>query len=372
MAYRPSSDKILLATVGFLTIFGLVMVFSSSTIRATNMDRQSYYFFLRQLISAVAGFAVLLALLRMDYHHLQKKWVLIPILASLALTLAVMLFLPGKGRDGDIHRWLDLGFITVQPSEFAKLAVLLFLAWFFQKPENDIRRDEKHLVVPCVAIVLFAGLIYLGKDMGQAAMLCLLGGILLVIAGLRWRWIAGFVVLSLSASYLAILAEPYRLKRITAFSHPEDDPLKSGLQILQSLIAVGSGGFSGLGLGGSKQKFLFLPEAHTDFIFAVIAEELGLIGATIVIIAFLIFFWRGMKIALNSHDRFGFYLAMGITFMVVVQGFISITMVLGLLPTKGIALPFISYGGSSLLMNLAATGILLNLSYQNRLAGADK
>ncbi|MDR1726701.1 MAG: putative lipid II flippase FtsW [Acidobacteriota bacterium] len=366
MAYRPGSDKILLSIVVFLTVFGLVMVCSASTIRAAEMDKMPYHFFVRQLVFAVAGVSALVGLMRMDYHKLQRPKVFLTILSVVGLMLVAVFFQPGRGSGGDIHRWLDLGPISIQPSEFAKLAVVLFLAWFLHDPRNDIRQPVQ-LLMPGVVLGFFAGLVLVGKDLGQTVMLCLVSGVLMVIAGLRWRWIGGIALLSLPAFYFWVFKVAYRWDRIETFLHPERDPQGDGYQIMQSLIAVGSGGLSGLGLGGSKQKFLFLPEAHNDFIFAVIGEEWGILGTTVVLVAFLFFFYRGMKIALNAHDRFGFYLAAGITLMVVLQGFISISMVLAMLPTKGIALPFISYGGSSLLLNLAAAGILLNLSYQNKI-----
>ena len=369
MAYRPGSDKILLSIVGFLTIFGLVMVFSSSSSRASELGKMEHYFFLRQLVFAVVGFLALLTLMRTDYHFLQRPWVFTSIMVTSILMLVAVFFQTGRGQDENIYRWLQIGSASIQPSEFAKLAIILFLAWFFQKPENDIRQSDR-LAVPCVVIGLFALLILAGRDLGQTVMLCLISISLLVIAGMRWYWVIGGVLLAIPAFYLGVYRVAYRWERITTFLHPDKDPKGAGYQILQSLIAVGSGGFAGLGLGDSRQKLLFLPEAHNDFIFAVIGEELGLIGATLIVAAFLVFFYRGMKIALNSSDRFGFYLATGITIMVVLQGFISISMVLSMLPTKGVALPFISYGGSSMLMNLAATGILLNLSYRNKLTEA--
>jgi cell division protein FtsW len=218
-----------------------------------------------------------------------------------------------------------------------------------------------------IVLGLFAGLIAKEPDFGQALCLCIIAGILLFVAGLAWQYIAAVALLAVPLFYYFVVLEPFRLERMKVFLNPFHDPMGAGWQISQSLMAVGSGGFAGLGLGASKQKLFFLPEASSDFIFAVIGEELGLIGTCLVAIAFLIFFYRGMRIILRSPDRFGFYLGLGVTLMVVLQGFINISMVLAMMPTKGIALPFISQGGSSLLMNLVATGVLLNLSHQERL-----
>jgi len=358
----------LLLAVGFLTIFGLVMVFSASYVYATEVKKLPYYYyFLRQLAFAVAGFLALLGLMRLDYRKLRSPKVLIPALVAVALLLVAVFFQDGKeGEVKNTHRWLSLGLFSIQPSEFAKLAVVLFLSWFFHDTGDDVRKPEQ-MLVPCAVVGTLAGLVYAGKDLGQALMICLVGGVLMFLAGLDWRWLAGLsVALAVPVFYFGVYLSPYRLARISTFLHPERDPQGEGYQITQSLIAVGSGGVSGLGPGNSRQKFLFLPEAHNDFIFSVIGEEWGLIGTVLVVGAFLLLFYRGMKIALNSHDRFGFYLASGITAMIVAQGFVNISMALSMLPTKGIALPFLSYGGSSLLTNLAAAGILLNLSYQNK------
>jgi cell division protein FtsW len=285
-----------------------------------------------------------------------------------ALGLAVVLLQP---RVNGAHRWIRIGsFFSFQPSEMTKLVVLFFVAWFLQKYETDINQPIRRLLPFGLVIGLFAGLIAMEPDLGQASCICMIAAVLLFVAGLAWKYIAGAALLAVPAAYLLVVRFPFHLERIKVFLNPFHDPLGFGWQISQSLVAVGSGGFSGLGFGASKQKLFFLPEASSDFIFAVIGEELGLIGTCLVAFAFLVFFYRGMRIILRAPDRFGFYLGLGLTLMVVLQGFINISMVLAMMPTKGIALPFISQGGSSLLLNLLATGVLLNLSHQNRLAEA--
>ena len=370
MAYRPGSDKVLLLTVGLLTALGLVMVYSASSIHAAARHGESSYFFLRQLAFAGIGFAALLWLTHVDYHFFQKTKVLKIIML---LSAAALVFVLAQPTVNGAHRWFFVKGISVQPSEFAKLGVLIFIAWFLHRHEKDINRPERIASI-CVAVVLFAGLIGIEPDLGQAITLCLITVILLFMSGLAWRYIAGAFFFAVFFGpmlfYFLVYKVEYRWKRVLAFINPETDLAGAAWQINQSFIAIGSGGFSGLGLGDGKQKLYFLPESSTDFIFAIICEELGLIGAALVVAAFLIIFYRGMKIAMKSHDRFGFYLGAGITLMVALQGLINISMVLGLLPTKGIALPFISQGGSSLLMNLAAIGILLNLSHQNKVAEA--
>jgi cell division protein FtsW len=368
MAYKPSNDKILFFTAGFLTIFGLVMVYSASSVMASSQHGMSYYYFVRQLLHASVGFLLLVFLMNVDYHVWQKPKTIVLMLSICFLALAFVLTQP---KVNGAHRWLRFGGLsTFQPSELAKLIVLIFVAWFLQKYESQINRPIQRLLPFGLVIGLFAGLIAIEPDLGQALCLCLIAGILLYIAGLSWHYFAGAALLLAPAFYLFVVRVPYRWERIQAFLNPFHDPLGSGWQISQSLIAVGSGGLCGLGLGASKQKLFFLPEASSDFIFAVIGEEIGLIGTSLVALAFLLYFYRGVRIILRSPDRFGFYLGLGITLMVVLQGLINISMVLAMMPTKGIALPFMSQGGSSLLLNLLATGILLNLSHHNKLAEA--
>jgi cell division protein FtsW len=368
MAYKPSGDKILLFIAGFLTIFGLVMVYSASSVQASAQHGTSSYFFLRQLLHAGIGFFFLTFLMNVDYHVWQKPKAIILMLVACAVALAIVLKAP---EVNGAHRWLRFGsYISFQPSEVTKLVVIMFVAWFLQKYEATINQPIRRLLPLGIVIGLFAGLIAIEPDFGQALCICLIAAILLYAAGLAWQYLAGAALLAIPVFYFFMVQFPFRWGRIKVFVNPFHDPLGFGWQISQSLIAVGSGGFSGLGFGGSKQKLFFLPEASSDFIFAVIGEELGLIGTFLVAIAFLIYFYRGMRIILRSPDRFGFYLGLGITLMVVLQGFINISMVLAMMPTKGIALPFMSQGGSSLLLNLLATGVLLNLSHHNKLVEA--
>jgi len=364
MAYRPSSDKYLLSIVVLLTILGLLMVYSASFVTAADKHGDSYYFFLRQLGAAGFGFLAMFGLMRVDYHFFQKPKALLLISILTAAALIYVLSMPAVNG---ARRWIYIKGLSIQPSEFAKLLVLIFIAWFLHKYGSLLNRP-KYLTAICAFVAFFAVLIVIEPDFGQALKLCLITMILLAIAGLKMRYLAGAVIgLSIPVFYFFVYTVPYRWSRFAAFLDPEIDTAGTSYQITQSLITVGSGGIFGLGLGDGRQKLAFLPEASTDFIFAIICEELGLIGAALVIAAFMVFFYRGMKISLKAPDKFGFYLGMGITLMITLQGLINITMVIGLLPTTGIALPFISRGGSSLLMNLAAAGILLNLSYQSKL-----
>jgi len=356
MAYKPTSDRVLFFTAGFLTLFGLVMVYSAS---------MSSYIFFKQLLNAAIGFILLLFVMNVDYHFFQKPKVLYTLLAIATLSLIFVFTQPEVNY---AHRWIRYGVISFQPSEIAKLIVLFFIAAHLHKHESELNQPLRGLL-PVGAVVLpIAWLINKEPDLGQALTLCLIVGILLVIAGLSWKYIAGVVAMAVPACCYYVITHPFRMARLKVFLDPLHDRLGFGWQITQSLTAIGTGGISGLGFGASKQKLAFLPEAPSDFIFAVIGEELGLIGTCVVAVAFLIFFYRGIRIVLRSQDRFGFYLGLGITLMVVLQGFINMSMVLSMMPTKGIALPFMSQGGSSILLNLIATGVLLNLSHQNKLS----
>ncbi len=367
MAYKPSSDKVLFFTAGILTIFGLVMVYSASFVVASSKYGMSSYYFLRQLLFAGAGFSLLIVLMNVDYHIWRKPKILYTMLLACVIVLAFVLTQP---KLNGAHRWLHLPLISIQPSEIAKLIVLIFIADFLHKYEKEINQPIRRLLPFAAVVGLFAGLIAIEPDLGQALCICMLAGVLLFVAGLSWRYFAGAALLAIPGFYFFVVNVPFRWERIKAFLNPFHDPLGSGWQITQSLIAVGSGGFAGLGLGASKQKHFYLPEASSDFIFSVIGEELGLWGSCLVAFAFLFFFYRGLGIVMRAPDRFGFYLGLGITLVVVLPAFINISMVLAMIPTKGIALPFISQGGSSLLLNLIATGVLLNLSNHNRLARA--
>jgi cell division protein FtsW len=367
MAYRANNDRTLFITTSGLTIFGLVMVYSASSVMASSQYGLSSYYFLRQIAFATAGYIALLVLMNVDYHVWQKTKVVRGCLALTIITLMAVLAAP---KVNGAHRWLRLGFLSFQPSEIAKLVGIVFLAGFLHKHATEINLFWKRLV-PCLAVLLvLAGLICVEPDLGQAVCMVLISGIVLMVAGLSWTYFAAALVAAIPALYLAISQFPYRWGRLKAFLDPFEDPLGKGWQILQSLTAVGSGGIFGAGLGAGKQKMFFLPEAHSDFIFAVIGEEMGLLGTCLLAIAFLIFFFRGLKITLRAPDPFGFYLGLGITLMVVIQAFINISMVLAMLPTKGIALPFISQGGSSLLLNLVATGVLLNISHYSERGAA--
>jgi cell division protein FtsW len=347
---------------------GAVMIFSASAVTAQNQFGHSYYFVVRQIAWLVIGLLGMFALMKLDYHRLREPAVVYTVLCLVLLMLIGAFFLD---KSHATHRWIRLGPLGIQPSELAKLAVILYLAWFLDlRRRNELsmefnRQDMLQSILPAIApILVCVALILAQPDLGTSVDILLIMTAILFVAGLSWKWLAVGALTSLPLLFFSITHVSYRMARLMAFLHPDNDPQGAGFQLLQSLIAVGSGGFTGVGLMESKQKLFYLPEAHTDFIYAVISEELGFIGATVVVVLFAIFAWRGLRTAFNAPDGFGRLLALGVTAMVVFQSLINFAVVLGMMPTKGIPLPFVSYGGSSLLVMLLATGVLLNVSQQ--------
>jgi cell division protein FtsW len=359
MARQLESDRVLFAAVVVLVLFGALMVFSASAVMASQRFGSSYHFLLRQVVWAVVGLAAMLGFMHLDYRRLADPRLVFPALGLQFVLLVVVLF---ADRSHSAHRWLHVGPANFQPSELSKLVLVLFLAYFLRLRRGAVN-EWKHTLLP---IGLVAGasvaLVVREPDFGTALALVLIVAAMLFAAGLRLVYFAAGALAAVPALYLLILRSSYRYRRWTAFVDPYSDPLGKGFQIIQSFIAVGTGGIVGMGLMEGKQKLFYLPEPHTDFIFAVISEELGFIGALLVLGLFGVILWRGLRAAGGCADEFGRLLAVGLTVMLVGQALVNMSVVLGLLPTKGIPLPFISYGGSSLLMSLIAVGILLNIS----------
>ena len=344
------------------------MIFSASAVTAEQQYGHSYYFVLRQAVWLVAGLLGMFALMKLDYHRLREPAVVYTALCVVLLMLVGAFFLD---KSHSTHRWIRIGPLGIQPSELAKLSAILYLAWFLDLRRRSAsslefrREDLMQTILPAVApILVCVALIVLQPDLGTSVDIVLIMAAILFVAGLSWKWLVVGAAAALPVLFVLITHVSYRQARIMAFLHPESDPQGAGFQLLQSLIAVGSGGFTGVGLMESKQKLFYLPEAHTDFIYAVICEELGFIGAAIVIALFAAYAWRGLRAAFNAPDGFGRMLALGATAMVLFQSLINFAVVLGMMPTKGIPLPFVSYGGSSLLVMLLATGVLLNIAQQ--------
>jgi cell division protein FtsW len=361
-------DRWLFGVTIALCLVGAVMIFSASAVTAENKYNHSYYFVIRQAAWLILGLLGMFALMRTDYRRLREPAVVYSTVCIVLLLLVGTLFLD---KSHETHRWIRFGPVGIQPSELTKLAVILYLAWFLdQKRRNKAsmefsKEDLLQTILPAAApVLIFVSLILAQPDMGTAVDIALVATVILFAAGMSWKWVAGGFVAALPIVYLLITRVAYRNARLTSFLHPDSDPQGAGFQLMQSLIAVGSGGFTGVGLMESKQKLFYLPEAHTDFIYAVICEELGYIGAMLVIALFLTYGWRGLRAAFAAPDGFGRLLALGITALVLSQALINFAVVLGMVPTKGIPLPFVSYGGSSLLVMLLATGVLLNISQQ--------
>jgi len=368
MPRRLENDRWLFIVTLALCLLGAVMIFSASAVTAEHEYGHSYIFLLRQAAWLGIGLAGMFVLMRTDYRRLREPAVVYAVLCAVGLMLVGAFFLD---KSHATHRWIRFGPIGIQPSELAKLAVILYLAWFLDLKRRSAasmefrKEDFLHNILPAIGpILVCVALILAQPDLGTSVDIVLIAAAVLYVAGLSWKWIAVGAAASVPALYLLITHVAYRQARMMAFLNPDSDPQGAGFQLLQSLIAVGSGGFTGVGLMESKQKLFYLPEAHTDFIYAVICEELGFIGALVVITLFVIYGWRGLGAAYSAPDNFGRLLALGITAMVMFQTLINFAVVLGMVPTKGIPLPFISYGGSSLLVMLLATGVLLNISQQ--------
>ncbi|PLT28096.1 stage V sporulation protein E [Peribacillus deserti] len=361
---KSNPDFILIiVTLGLLAV-GLIMVYSASAIWADYKFNDSFFFAKRQILFAGVGILAMFFIMNVDYWT-WRTWSKVLLIVCFVLLIAVLI--PGVGmvRNGS-RSWIGVGAFSIQPSEFMKLAMIAFLAKFLSERQKYITSFKSGLL-PALSLVFVAfGFIMLQPDLGTGTVMTGTCIVMIFVSGARishFSWlglmgVAGFVGLILSA--------PYRIKRITSFLDPWQDPLGSGFQIIQSLYAIGPGGLFGLGLGQSRQKFFYLPEPQTDFIFAILSEELGFIGGSFVILLFALLLWRGIRISLGAPDLYGSFLAVGIIAMVAIQVMINIGVVTGLMPVTGITLPFLSYGGSSLTLMLMAIGVLLNISRYSR------
>src|SRR3984893_14077973 len=365
MPRQPQTDRCSFGSTVALGLVGAPMVFSASAVTARDQYGNGSHFLLRQLLWLAFGLGAMMAVMNLDYRELRKPQVIFSVLVGVLLMLAGVFFLD---KSHATHRWIRLGPASLQPSELAKLAVIFYLAWFLEmrrRPEGFGMNDWKRTILPAIVpVLLLVGLVVLEPDLGTAVEIFIIAVAMLYVAGLNGKYILGAGLAALPIVYLLIVRVSDRYERVLTFLNPTADPQGHGFQLLQSLIAVGSGGFTGVGLMESKQKLFYLPEAHTDFIFAVLCEEMGFIGGAIVLALFAAYGWRGMRSAFKATDEFGRFAALGIPVMVLSQALINLGVVLGMMPTKGIPLPFISYGGSSLLVMLAATGVLLNISQQ--------
>lgn len=360
MARTLKSDKLLFTATLALVFSSLVMVYSASAVIGLEQYHQRpSYFLWKQATFALLGLVLMPLVMKVDYRHYRRPLVIWTALGMVGLALVAVLFGP---RINGARRWFGVAGIGVQPSEFAKIVVVFFVAAVLERRMERID-DLRYSVLP-VAIVLggVVGLIVQQPDLGTALSIIVIVSVMIFAAGINYRYIIGLLLVAIPAATIVLMSADYRRRRMMVFLNPWGDPLGDGFQVIQSLIAVGTGGVLGRGLMAGVQKLFYLPYPHTDFIYAVIGEELGLLGTTIVLACFCVIAWRGLRTALRAPDRFGAFLALGLTAMIVVQAFFNISVVLGLLPTKGIPLPFVSFGGSSLLMSMVGMGILLNVS----------
>ena len=358
VARRLKVDKVLFTTTLLLLGISVVMVYSASALVAFERFDQSNLFATKQLLWASLGLGVLYITMKIDYRTYRNEPFIWAVLGLVALLLVAVLFsAPVNGT----RRWFGIGGLGIQPSELAKVACILFAALVLERRMQRI--DDVSSLLP-IGVVLggMVGLVMLQPDYGTAMTLVIIVGAMVYAAGLNYRYIAGAALVLAPVLYVLLVSAPYRRQRLLTFWDPWADPLGDGFQIIQSLIAVGTGGVFGRGLMSGVQKLFYLPEPHTDFIFAVISEELGLIGATGVLACFLVITWRGVRIAMRAQDSFGSFVALGLTTMIAGQAFVNMSVVLGMLPTKGIPLPLVSNGGSSMLINLLGLGVLLNIS----------
>jgi len=359
MARKLTSDKWLFTATLLLVCISVVMVYSASAVMAMEQNHAPYYYLFKQLAWALLGLIFVPIVMRIDYRNYRQPAIIWTMLGAVTVALVVVLF--GRPVNG-ASRWLLLGPLGIQPSELAKIAVIFCTAALLERRMDRIDEIGYSLVPIGITVGVIVALILLEPDLGTAVTVLMIAAVMVFAAGLNYTYLVGLLLTAAPAAYLVIATSEYRMKRVTAFLDPYSDPLGDGYQMIQSMIAVGTGGITGRGLMDGLQKLFYLPEPHNDFIFSVIGEELGLIGATVVVACFCVITWRGLRTAMRAPDRFGAFVAIGLTTMIAFQAFFNISVVLGLLPTKGIPLPFVSAGGSSLLINMMGMAVLLNVS----------
>jgi cell division protein FtsW len=360
MPRRLVPDLWLFGVAVVLLSAGVVMVYSASTIVAADRFHDPYFFLKKQLFWALIGAGAMWVALRVDYRWLERA--VVPALIVAGVLLVLVLVPPiGQAINGT-RRWIRLGPVSFQPAELAKLALVVYLAAFLARKRGDMDHFRTGTLPPLLVAGAMAALVLVQPDLGNCLTLIALTFGLLYLAGSPIKHLAWVAAPAVPLIALAVWMAPYRMRRITAFIDPWADPRGSGFQIIQSWLALGNGGLLGQGIGGSRQKLFYLPESHTDFIFAILGEELGFVGGLAIVALFAVLIWRGLRVGLRAPDAFGAYLALGITVLLATQTLVNLGVVTGLLPTKGLPLPFISFGGSALLMTMLATGVLLNIS----------
>lgn len=357
---RNTPDFILLIVTLTLLTVGLIMVYSASAVWADYKFEDSFFFAKRQMLFAGVGIVAMFFIMNVNYWTWRTFAKMIIIICFVML---VLVLIPGVGnvRNGS-RSWIGVGAFSIQPSEFMKLAMIVFLAKYLSERQKVITSFKKGLIPSLGLVFLAFGMIMLQPDLGTGTVMVGTSVVMIFVSGARIAHFGALGLIGIAGFVGLVISAPYRMKRITSFLDPWSDPLGSGFQMIQSLFAIGPGGLFGLGLGESRQKFFYLPEPQTDFIFAILAEELGFIGGSFVLLLFALLLWRGIRISLGAPDLFGSFLAVGIIAMIAIQVMINVGVVTGLMPVTGITLPFLSYGGSSLTLMLMAVGVLLNIS----------
>jgi cell division protein FtsW len=359
---RPDIPMLVITLV--LVTIGTAMIYSSSSILAMEKFKDAQFFLKKQIFFVVIGMGAMLLMTKLDYHRL-KKWAYPGIF--LAMILLLLIFVPHLGvRAGGARRWLNLGFFSFQVTELVKVCMVLFLAHFLTRKANVLKSFSRGILIPLLVTLVIIVLIALEPDFGAAVMISMILMLMLFLAGCRVTHLAGLTALLIPAAVWMVMFKSYRIDRLKVFLNPWNDPGNKGFQIIQSLLSFGSGGAFGVGIGDGMQKLFYLPEPHTDFILSVIAEEGGFVGVMAVIFLYVVLIVRGFMIAFRAPDLFGTLLAAGLTMLLAMGAFINIAGVMGLIPLKGLTLPFLSYGGTSLVMSLVTVGILLNISSHTR------
>lgn len=351
-------DSYILFSVFVLIVIGLIAVYSSTSIEFPDSKTSQFYYLKRQLFTLTIGIIIMILAYKVRLEYINK--LALPLLLISLVVLLLVFTSLGYTVKG-ATRWIKISFFSFQPSELVKLSMIVFLAWYMSR--ESFKRDSFiSFLIPICVVGVYQIIFLMQPDFGATVSLAILTICMLFLGGVRLRYIGGLCVLAIVVFTFLLFAKPYRVRRLLAFLDPWSDPLGSGFQLIQSYIALGSGGLTGVGLGEAKQKLAFLPEVHTDFIFSLIGEEGGFLAVLLVVLLFLNLFYRGINIALKTKDLFGHYIACGATLMITLQALINFLVTTGLAPTKGLPLPFISYGGSALIVSLAAVGLLLNVS----------
>jgi cell division protein FtsW len=360
MKEKKPFDFWIFISVLILLTFGIIMLFSASTANAYNYHQDTYYFLKKQLVYGALGFLVMLFVSRIDYHKLGK---ISPILIVITIILLILVRIPGIGRNiNGSWRWIYIGPQSIQPSELLKITMILFLAFSLSKRKDQLQYFFKGLLPYLMLLGLFAGLLLLEPHLSCTILIVMVGSIMLFCAGAKIKHFVLMITPAIAGLAVLISTWGYMQERVLTFLNPWEDKQGSGWQVIQSLYAIGSGGWFGRGLGKSLQKFLYLPEPHNDFIFSVMAEELGFIGVVAILMLFFLFIWRGVKVSISAPDVFGSLVAIGITSLIAIQVIINVGVVTSSMPATGMPLPFFSYGGTSLLFLMCEIGILLNIS----------